>query len=237
MIIANLLASTSFIIANKTLIKKLGLAEAVLIGELCSEHNYWKSKRGLLDGGWFFSTVANVESETGIKRSTQTTLLTKLKEKGLLSFKKAGIPPRRYVALDFNAIGRLIDDSNDCDLVDDQPNVSRQSTESQSNLEPEASPHNNNKNKNNNKNNIITLENVAHVCENEGLTGMSESPKAFAEWFWGVAHNKDGSLNYKGTPIRNWAALVSVLRGVDLNGKKFKKAKSAYKPREDEGYF
>lgn len=232
--IANLLASTSFIIANKALIKRIGLAEAILIGELCSQYNYWRAKKGL-EGGWFYSTVANVEEETGIKRTTQTTLLTKLEGLGLLKFKKMGMPPKRYVLLDFDKIGSLLDDEQ----VDDQPNDGSSSTEDGLNLEQEVGCHNNNKNKkeNKNKNNItLSLENVLSICEKENLSGMSENPKSFAEWFWAVAHNEDGSLNYKGRAVKSWGGLVSVLRSIDLNGKKFKKAKSVYKPRVDESY-
>lgn len=230
--IANLLASTSFIIANKALIKRIGLAEAILIGELCSQYNYWRAKKGL-EGGWFYSTVANVEEETGIKRTTQTTLLTKLEGIGLLKFKKMGMPPKRYVNLNFAKIGSLLDDEQ----VDDQPDVGSSPTEVLSEVEPEYGQHNNNKNKKENKNNIIlTLENALSICEKENLSGMSENPKAFAEWFWAVAHNEDGTLNYKGRAVKTWGALVSVLRSIDLNGKKFKKAKASYKPRTDEAY-
>jgi hypothetical protein len=232
MVIANLLASTSFIIANKLLIKKLGLGEAVLIGELCSQYNYWKAKQGL-EGGWFYSTVANVEAETGIKRTTQTTMLSKLESLGLLEFKKMGMPPKRYVKLDFAKIGLMLDDSS----VDEEPNVGQCPTKGLSKVEPKCGQHNNNKNKKENKNNIIlSLENAISICEKEGLSGMSENPRAFAEWFWKVSHNEDGSLNYKGKEIKNWGGLVSVLRGIDLNGKKFKKAKGSYKPRIDESY-
>lgn len=230
--IANLLASTSFIIANKCLIKRIGLAESILIGELCSQYNYWRAKKGL-EGDWFYSTVSNVEEETGIKRTTQTTILTRLKGLGLLDFKKMGMPPKRYVKLDFAKIGSMLDDSS----VDEKPNVSRCSTEDLTEVEPDFGQHNNNKNKKENKNNItLSLENAVSICEKEGLSGMSENPRAFAEWFWKVSHNEDGSLNYKGKDIKNWGGLVSVLRGIDLNGKKFKAAKGKYKPRDDESY-
>jgi hypothetical protein len=232
MVIANLLASTSFIIANKCLIKRIGLAEAILIGELCSQYNYWRAKKGL-EGDWFYSTVSNVEEETGIKRTTQTTILTRLKGLGLLDFKKMGMPPKRYVKLDFAKIGLMLDDSS----VDEEPNVGQCPTKGLSKVEPKCGQHNNNKNKKENKNNIIlSLENAISICEKEGLSGMSENPRAFAEWFWKVSHNEDGSLNYKGKEIKNWGGLVSVLRGIDLNGKKFKKAKGSYKPRIDESY-
>lgn len=230
--VANLLASTSFIIANKSLIQKLGLGEAVLIGELCSQYLYWKRKNELGMGGWFYSTVSNVEAETGIKRTTQTTMLTKLKSLGLLDFRKMGMPPKRWVFLNFDKIMELLNE----DSVDVQPNECSSPTENLLTVQPEFGSHNNNKNKKENNNITLSLENVVSICEKENLSGMSDTPKDFAEWFWKVAHNEDGSLNYKGKAVKNWGGLVSVLRGIDLNGKKFKEAKGRYKPRIDESY-
>ena len=40
--ISKLLSTDGFIQVNKTLIKKVGLHEAILIGELCAEYNYWE---------------------------------------------------------------------------------------------------------------------------------------------------------------------------------------------------
>lgn len=227
--LSSLLASTGFIVANKTLIRKVGLSEAVLIGELCSELNYWKEK-GESEGGWFFSTVVNVERETGIKKVTQATLLNKLQGLGLLKFRRAGLPPKRYIRLNFDAIAHILDD--DC------PKVERSLEQETDVFGTETEPHNKNNSNKNKKNNItITLEMVQSLCEKESLSGMSESPSEFAKWFWSVAHNEDGTLNYKGRDVKTYAALRSVLRGINLNGQKFKAYKKAPKARADEAYF
>ena len=78
---------------------------------------------------------------------------------------------------------------------------------------------------------------VQSLCQTESLSGMSESPDEFAKWFWSVAHNDDGTLNYKGRDVKTYAALRSVLRGINLNGQKFKAYKKAPKARTDEAYF
>lgn len=227
--LSSLLASTGFIVANKTLIRKIGLSEAVLIGELCSELNYWKEK-GESEGGWFFSTVANVERETGIKKVTQATILNKLQGLGLLEFRRAGLPPKRYIRLDFDAIAQVLND--DCSEIE------RNSVQKPAAFGTEIEPHNKNNSNKNKKNNItITLEMVQSLCEKESLSGMSESPSEFAKWFWSVAHNEDGTLNYKGRDVKTYAALRSVLRGINLNGQKFKAYKRASKTRTDEVYF
>ena len=47
MILASLLASSKYIIVNKDLIQILGLNEAVILGELCSEYSYWANTQKL----------------------------------------------------------------------------------------------------------------------------------------------------------------------------------------------
>ena len=45
--IINLLANSGYIILNKTIIKKLGLHEAIILGELCSEYTHWEKNGNL----------------------------------------------------------------------------------------------------------------------------------------------------------------------------------------------
>ena len=44
----------------------LGLNEAVLLGELCSEYSYWNNIDKLEDDGYFYSTRENIEENTRI---------------------------------------------------------------------------------------------------------------------------------------------------------------------------
>lgn len=217
--VSSLLSSTGFIVTNKRIVQRLGLPEAVLIGELCSEYNYWKS-RGEAADGWFFSTVDNIEKETGIKKVTQASLLKKLSEAGLLKYQRRGLPPKRHIFLDFDAIARILDD----DGSDSEPSSVQELD-------------GNNKNKNKNEINNISLEFLKGLCVRLGLRGMNDTPKALAEWFWKVSKCDDGTLNYKGKAIESFAGLTSILRSIDLSGRRLKKAKACYTPRPDEACF
>ena len=220
--ISTLLASTGFIVTNKRLVQKLGLTEAALIGELCSEYNYWKS-RGEAADGWFFSTVDNIEKETGIKKVTQASLLKRLSEVGVLKYQRRGLPPKRHILLDFDAIARILDD--DC-------------SESEPSSVQEVDG--NNKNKNKNEVNNITLEFLKGLCVRLDLKGMNDSPEELAEWFWKVARNEDGSLNYKGKEIESFAGLTSILRSIDLSGRRLAEARKKqlkWNPRPNEAAF
>ena len=59
--IIGLLASSNFITVNKKIAQEIGLKEAVLLGELASEYEYWKGRNEVTDDGYFYSAVSVVQ--------------------------------------------------------------------------------------------------------------------------------------------------------------------------------
>lgn len=106
MSILKLLASENYITVNKTLIKELGLEEAVLFGALCSEYELWKSQHKLKDNK-FYCTVERIEEITTLSVYKQRNAIANLKEKGLLSTTKEGIPAKRYFKIHEQAVNNL----------------------------------------------------------------------------------------------------------------------------------
>ncbi len=104
MILASLLSSSKYIIVNKDLIKILGLNEAVIIGELCSEYTYWENTNQLMDGEYFYSTRENIERNTGINAHFQRSAMKNLEQKGIVTLKKMGIPCKIYYKINENAV-------------------------------------------------------------------------------------------------------------------------------------
>lgn len=96
--ILQLISSRNFITVNKDLIKALGLEEAILIGELASESDYWE-KQGKLEEEFFFSTVENIEENTTLSEFKQRKALKNLKQLELIEIKKKGIPAKRYIKI------------------------------------------------------------------------------------------------------------------------------------------
>lgn len=96
--ILQLLASDNFITVNKTLIKKLGLEEAVVFGELCSQHNLWEIKEELREG-YFFCTVEKLLENTGLSEYKQRKAINNLKEKGLIEVKMMDLPAKRFIKI------------------------------------------------------------------------------------------------------------------------------------------
>lgn len=72
------------------------MESAILLGELCSEYNYWDKTNQLTDGEWFFSTRENIENNTGLSEYKQRIALNKLIEKKLISIKRMGVPCKVY---------------------------------------------------------------------------------------------------------------------------------------------
>lgn len=100
MILASLLASSKYIIVNKDLIQILGLNEAVILGELCSEYTYWANREQLENNEYFYSTRENIQKNTGITPHFQRIALKNLEEKGIITTKKKGIPCKTYYRID-----------------------------------------------------------------------------------------------------------------------------------------
>lgn len=101
--ISKLLSIDGFIPVNKTLIKKLGLHEAIILGELCSEYNYWEQQDKLEDD-MFYSTRDNIEENTGLNEHYQRKALKTLQDSGIITVKRKGIPAVNYYKIDFDKI-------------------------------------------------------------------------------------------------------------------------------------
>lgn len=107
MTILQLIAKDSFITVNKELIKTAGLEEAILLGELASEYDYWVKNNGLTKEGYFFSTIENIEEKTTLSEYKQRKAFNKLKKLNLIDLKVKGLPARRYVKLNEKNIEKI----------------------------------------------------------------------------------------------------------------------------------
>jgi hypothetical protein len=109
--VLKLLSNDNFIAVNKTLAKTVGLDEAVILGELASEYNYYEANDMLIDG-LFYSTVENVEDKTTLSDYRQRKALKNLQEAGLLEVRRKGVPAKRYILLREDRIAALFQNKN-----------------------------------------------------------------------------------------------------------------------------
>lgn len=106
--ITDLLANDGYILCNKALLHEFGINETLLLGELAQEYNYWDN-RSQLENGWFYSTVENVENATTLSAYQQREALRTLIDRNIVSVEKRGLPPKRYIKLNLQAILGIFD--------------------------------------------------------------------------------------------------------------------------------
>lgn len=108
--IATLLSSDGYIQVNKELIKSVGLAEAIIVGELCAEYNYWQINN-LLEDDMFYSTIDNITLNTGLSEYEQRKAIKHLVELGILTVTKKGIPAKNYFKFNFDLLCNFLSTS------------------------------------------------------------------------------------------------------------------------------
>lgn len=148
--VIDFLSNDGYIIVNKKIAKEIGLNEAILLGELCSEYKYWRNQNKL-ENGWFFSTIENVEENTTLSAYQQRKSLKILEDLKLIEVRLKGTPPVRHIFLNVENLNNQM-----------FKNFTFKSEKSES-LNVKKVDVNNNKNINNNNNNLPFSENKSDV--------------------------------------------------------------------------
>ena len=115
MSLLKVLGSSSFLIANKEIVKATDLECAVLLSDLAGAYDYWKEKN-LLQDGYFFRTQSDIEQNTTLSAKVQLRCLKVLISKGILKTKLKGAPPVKYFCIDEKAILAIISQKGEIDL-------------------------------------------------------------------------------------------------------------------------
>ena len=108
--IIDLLANNGYIVLNKTVMKVIGLHEAILLGELCSEYVYWR-KRDELEDGYFYSTRENIEEQTMLSVYQQRKAIKNLKKKEILETKEFGMPLKTWYFINEEKLYEIVAES------------------------------------------------------------------------------------------------------------------------------
>ena len=164
-ILMSLLSNSGYIIVNKEIIRKIGLHEAIILGELCSEYCYWE-KANKLDNGYFFSTRENIAENTGLSAYQQREPFKKLVNIGIVKEKLKGMPQLKWYSLDMDNLYKLFNEKTDftsrCEETKEQASEKLNgkdlknlipSIEETKQLDAKKLNTNNKNNKNNNNNN------------------------------------------------------------------------------------
>lgn len=143
--LVSIIASNNYIVVNKQLARAFGLEEALILGELASEMEYWQ-QRGELKDGYFYSTIENVKDSTTLSDKRQRSALNTLKDAGIVDVKLAGLPAKRYIKINEKQLAAIL-------LNSDCGNSKTSSAETEELETPKQQGNNNNSNNNKNSNN------------------------------------------------------------------------------------
>lgn len=185
-ILMSILSNDGYIILNKYVMKALGLHEAILLGELCSEYIYWYKEEKLQDG-FFYSTRENIEKETTLSPFQQRQALKKLTEMGLVEILEKDMPKKTYYKVDEEKVYRFLLET-DLNLTevkkfnDKTSNNLTSSDEKIKHKEVEKLDINNNNINNNNKNNNILSNLITGETEQKEEMGYEEIFKQNIEY-------------------------------------------------------
>lgn len=103
------IASRNFITVNKLLAHYIGLNESIILGELASEWDYYNEMEQLEPDGYFYVTVEKLWLNTTIKEDLQRKVLKNLERYGIVEIIYRGIPRKRFIRLNEQAIEDIID--------------------------------------------------------------------------------------------------------------------------------
>lgn len=92
----NILGNQAYIAVYRKLIKTIGLINSIVLSLLYNYAIFYHSKDSLDDKGYFFKSMASIEEELNVSSHIIRTSLKKLKEKGLIDYKRKDSPPKLY---------------------------------------------------------------------------------------------------------------------------------------------
>ena len=127
MSIMQLLANDNKIVVNRVLIREIGLYEAVIMGELCSEYVYWESIGKLTSEGMFYCTIETLEDATGLSEYKQRRCIRNLEEFGLIETELRGLPSMRYFKINEEQLLKILEVTSEevSEMYHEKTNASR----------------------------------------------------------------------------------------------------------------
>lgn len=107
--IFQLLNPSNTLTVNRLLAHAVGALETIIYGALIAKFNYYE-KNNMLDDGWFYSTVPDLEESTSLSEYQQKRCIANLVKAGLIETKNRGLPAKRSfrVIQDIETLSRLL---------------------------------------------------------------------------------------------------------------------------------
>lgn len=113
--IIQLLNPDNTISAHRMLAHAIGMTETIIYSALISKQTYYLNNNMLREGGWFFSTIADLQESTTFGAKAQKTAIGNLIKHGLIECECKGMPAKRYFRItnDMEILMKLIDEGTE----------------------------------------------------------------------------------------------------------------------------
>ncbi len=110
--IIELLNPDNTISAHRMLAHAIGMNETIIYSALISKQTYYARNGMLMEGGWFYSTICDLQESTTYGAKAQRTAINHLISHGLIECENKGLPAKRYFRIidDTENLNRLIED-------------------------------------------------------------------------------------------------------------------------------
>lgn len=110
--IIELLNPDNTISAHRMLAHSIGMNETIIYSSLISKQTYYSRNGMLLEGGWFYSTIYDLQESTTYGAKAQRTAIRHLAAHGLIECEYKGMPAKRYFRIvnDTDKVMELIDE-------------------------------------------------------------------------------------------------------------------------------
>lgn len=105
--LSKLLSTSSYLILNFSLIKALGVEEAVVLTYLITRYRYFEETNTLMDGVAFYARREDIVQYCGISELIQRPIFKKFKEMNLVDWVDKTVPMKRFYILNFDEIEKL----------------------------------------------------------------------------------------------------------------------------------
>lgn len=110
----------AYLSVNKTILKKFGPEKAIFLGNLIDKRRYFRSKKMLKDGLWFFLTHESQMEQTGMSEKAIRRCKRAFIDTGIISVQKFGIPAKEFYKVDMfrliNQVGLDLPEREGLDL-------------------------------------------------------------------------------------------------------------------------
>lgn len=101
--IIQLLNPDNTISAHRMLAHAVGMTETIIYSALISKQTYYSKNGMLCEGGWFYSTICDLQESTTFAAKAQKTAINHLIAHGMIECEYKGMPAKRYF--------RIVDDT------------------------------------------------------------------------------------------------------------------------------